>query len=264
MKAPRRPDATSPSAGAQPPRTRTARATVWMASHKVLTGIAILVLAATIANASGTDIAPPKASGSTAPTGPTGSDAVPVVPDLEGLSLDAAQASLAAADIVVEVEVKEEYSKAESGTVFKVTPGVGIELESGDTVTLFIALAYPTVPRVVGKKVAAAIAALREAGFRVDVKKKISALPAGTVLKVSPRAGTELLPGQTVTLVIAKEAPVQPSCHPSYEGACLSPTASDYDCAGGSGNGPLYTGFVYVVGPDVFGLDADNDGYGCE
>jgi hypothetical protein len=54
------------------------------------------------------------------------------------------------------------------------------------------------------------------------------------------------------------------NCHPSYQGACLDPNASDYDCAGGSGNGPYYTGPVRVVGPDVFGLDADGDGYGCE
>lgn len=53
-------------------------------------------------------------------------------------------------------------------------------------------------------------------------------------------------------------------CHPSYSGACLNPGASDYDCAGGSGNGPYYTGQVRVIGPDVFDLDRDNDGVGCE
>ena len=53
------------------------------------------------------------------------------------------------------------------------------------------------------------------------------------------------------------------SCHASYSG-CLKPNASDYDCAGGSGNGPYYTGLVQVVGPDVFGLDRDGDGWGCE
>lgn len=52
-------------------------------------------------------------------------------------------------------------------------------------------------------------------------------------------------------------------CHTSYSG-CLKSDASDYDCVGGSGNGPYYTGKVKVVGPDVFGLDRDNDGWGCE
>jgi hypothetical protein len=54
------------------------------------------------------------------------------------------------------------------------------------------------------------------------------------------------------------------ACHPSYEGACLDPAAYDYDCDGGSGDGPLYTGYVTVVGPDDYGLDGDGDGQGCE
>jgi endonuclease YncB( thermonuclease family) len=54
------------------------------------------------------------------------------------------------------------------------------------------------------------------------------------------------------------------NCHPSYEGACLDPGSSDYDCQGGSGNGPDYTGPVRVVGPDDYDLDADGDGVGCE
>jgi hypothetical protein len=45
---------------------------------------------------------------------------------------------------------------------------------------------------------------------------------------------------------------------------CLDPAASDYDCSGGSGDGPKYTGRVKVVGSDPFGLDADGDGVGCE
>lgn len=53
-------------------------------------------------------------------------------------------------------------------------------------------------------------------------------------------------------------------CDPNYEGACLDPYASDYDCEGGSGNGPDYTGEVAVVGVDHYGLDADGDGVGCE
>jgi hypothetical protein len=64
----------------------------------------------------------------------------------------------------------------------------------------------------------------------------------------------------------AAEAPAEEDseCDPNYEGACLDPNASDYDCEGGSGNGPDYTGEVTVVGEDHYGLDADGDGIGCE
>jgi hypothetical protein len=54
-------------------------------------------------------------------------------------------------------------------------------------------------------------------------------------------------------------------CDPNYQGACLDPNASDYDCAGGSGNGPRYVqGPIRVVGNDHFGLDRDGDGIACE
>lgn len=54
-------------------------------------------------------------------------------------------------------------------------------------------------------------------------------------------------------------------CHPSYAGACLKTGAGDYDCAGGSGNGPNYiAGPISVVGFDEFELDRDGDGVACE
>ncbi|HEV2858130.1 MAG TPA: hypothetical protein VGW80_06995 [Solirubrobacterales bacterium] len=44
---------------------------------------------------------------------------------------------------------------------------------------------------------------------------------------------------------------------------CLPP-ASDYDCSNGSGDGPAYTGTVEVIGTDIYGLDDDGDGIGCD
>jgi hypothetical protein len=53
-------------------------------------------------------------------------------------------------------------------------------------------------------------------------------------------------------------------CDPNYAGACV-PIASDVDCAGGRGNGPAYVrGPVRVIGTDIYGLDRDGDGVGCE
>jgi resuscitation-promoting factor RpfB len=55
----------------------------------------------------------------------------------------------------------------------------------------------------------------------------------------------------------------QPKCDPNYSD-CV-PIASDVDCSGGSGNGPAYVaGPVRVIGSDIYGLDRDGDGYGCE
>lgn len=89
---------------------------------------------------------------------------------------------------------------------------------------------------------------------------------AATRLDPSQAILTRIPPPPPPPVVAPPPAPAAPAsnCHPSYEGACLDPTASDYDCAGGSGNGPSYTGYVTVVGYDQYGLDADGDGVGCE
>lgn len=55
------------------------------------------------------------------------------------------------------------------------------------------------------------------------------------------------------------------NCDPSYPDVCLHDGIGDYDCAGGSGNGPNYVdGPIQVRAPDPFGLDRDGDGIGCE
>jgi hypothetical protein len=55
------------------------------------------------------------------------------------------------------------------------------------------------------------------------------------------------------------------NCDSAYPDACLHDGIGDYDCAGGSGNGPNYIGGpIEVRAPDPFGLDADHDGVGCE
>jgi len=52
-------------------------------------------------------------------------------------------------------------------------------------------------------------------------------------------------------------------CNSNYSG-CV-PNASDVDCAGGGGDGPAYVnGPVRVIGGDVYRLDRDGDGIGCD
>ena len=67
-----------------------------------------------------------------------------------------------------------------------------------------------------------------------------------------------------ITRVIVIGTKEAPQCDPNYSGACV-PIASDVDCAGGSGDGPAYVqGPVRVVGTDIYGLDRDGDGIGCD
>jgi hypothetical protein len=73
-----------------------------------------------------------------------------------------------------------------------------------------------------------------------------------------------LSPNKPPTTVARTSTKRVSQCHPNYSGACV-PIASDVDCAGGSGNGPAYVrGPVRVIGRDVYRLDRDKDGIGCE
>lgn len=87
--------------------------------------------------------------------------------------------------------------------------------------------------------------------YRITVKSRVLLAPIAVGLFVALGAG-------------AGGAEAKRKCHPSYKGNCLKVNAGDYDCIGGSGDGPNYTGRVRVVGKDVFRLDADRDGVGCE
>jgi resuscitation-promoting factor RpfB len=85
-------------------------------------------------------------------------------------------------------------------------------------------------------------------------------------VETARRVVSELVTRKPVTRVVAvgtKPAPAQ-QCDPNYSGACV-PIASDVDCAGGGGNGPAYVrGPVRVIGTDIYRLDNDDDGIGCE
>jgi len=78
---------------------------------------------------------------------------------------------------------------------------------------------------------------------------------------------SDVVTKQPVTKVVAVGTKVASggggNCDPNYK-PCV-PIASDVDCAGGSGNGPAYVqGPVQVIGTDIYGLDRDGDGIGCD
>ena len=133
------------------------------------------------------------------------------------------------------------------------------------------------VPTLAGMTPATAKETLADRGLNATTTYKSTPRhPAGTVISQSPKPGAEVLPDTTVTLVVAKTPPAPPStappetipapnCDPSYPDVCLDPAVEDYDCAGGSGNGPEYVdGPTRVRLPDPFDLDGDGDGWGCD
>jgi hypothetical protein len=97
-----------------------------------------------------------------------------------------------------------------------------------------------------------------------------------TTFRVTFKNGVQTARKLLKTVIVRKSVPrivlhgthVDPpkptrSCDSNYSG-CV-PIASDVDCGGGSGNGPAYVyGSVKIVGYDIYDLDADGDGYGCD
>lgn len=191
------------------------------------------------------------------------------VPRLVGLTLSEVKAALRHAGLTIGV-VKREPSARAAGTVLRQGSAPGAALGSGSPVTVVVAAPLPMVPSVIGSSKAAALGQLRAAGFGAQVSMKTTTSGAdGVVLSESPAAGDRAKPGAVVTLVISDlhKPPTLSSaggsgCTPGYT-PCLPP-ASDYDCAGGSGDGPKYTGLVHVTGSDPYDLDRDGDGIGCD
>lgn len=81
--------------------------------------------------------------------------------------------------------------------------------------------------------------------------------------------GRNLVPRFVAAVAPVLAGPATPpehSCDPNYSNPCV-PTATDVDCAGGRGDGPVYLQGpveITVVGEDVYDVDRDKDGTACE
>jgi hypothetical protein len=257
-----------PSPGQEPPSSGG-----WRTRKKLVVGLAVFLVIALLAGLAGDEGSPDQAGAdasalpSTVPSSSVSTPAVELtrVPNVKGSSNRKADRLLDRAGLEVVIERK--LSRAPAGTVLSQSIDPGDRVEVGDTIRIVLAKPYPRVPTVLGQRLSSARRTLQDRGFAVRVDKRVSGEPAGTVIGMTPDPQTEVRPGRVITLIVAKPASRSSgggNCHPSYQGACLDPNASDYDCAGGSGDGPKYTGFVQVVGYDEFDLDSDGDGVGCE
>jgi hypothetical protein len=139
----------------------------------------------------------------------------------------------------------------------------------GTTFVLGLAAIGSASPRQPTPNAAAALAAT------VSPTTTVARISQGTPSATQTQAVSEASPTPKATAKATHKPTPRPTqrprataapsnCHPSYVGACLKRGIGDYDCIGGSGNGPNYVGFVRVVGYDEFGLDRDHDGLGCE
>ena len=190
-----------------------------------------------------------------------------VIPALETQSLRDARPRLNQLGVTLVVAARRP-SLEPAGSILRQSVKPGARVVPGAVVRVVVARPLPRVVRVVGLSAASAAARLRRAGFRVvRTTSMVTSGRSGAVLSQSPVAGTPVRPGAVVTIEVTRVVPALSdgggNCTPGYS-PCLLP-ASDYDCAGGSGNGPEYVyGTVTVTGSDPYDLDRDGDGYGCD
>lgn len=128
------------------------------------------------------------------------------VPDLTGMTYDRAQSELKDLDLE-SVRVLEASGDVAEGNVIRTDPGVGVNLDPGRTVTLYVSsgAARTKVPVLVGLSQTAAADALRKAGLQVGtiVQRNDPQTQRDTVLEASVATDTEVTPGTVVNLVVA-------------------------------------------------------------
>jgi hypothetical protein len=191
------------------------------------------------------------------------------VPNLVGKT--AAEADDALDKVSLDADFREYPTDKERCRVVAQNPPAGGEVEEYGKVRLRCRV---RVPSVRGKKANAAEDRMINAGLDSKFTNEPDDYDRSRCRVRSQSRSGSAPPDAEVTLRLRCKRPPPPSptpepeptsdCDPNYVGACLDPNASDYDCAGGEGNGPEYTGPVTVVGSDHYDLNRDPDNAACE
>ena len=135
------------------------------------------------------------------------------VPGVGGMTVATAEADLHAAGLTGQAAGREQISnQVAKGAVISTSPGAGARVGRGSQVTLIVS-AGPrmiSMPQVTGQSVAAAQAALRQAGLVPGpvTREPSSTIPAGIVVSTSPAAGVMWPQPKPVRLAVSAGPPL--------------------------------------------------------
>jgi serine/threonine-protein kinase len=97
------------------------------------------------------------------------------------------------------------------GEVISQSPSAGSEVEAGATVAIVVSAGkeQAEVPNVIGKLRAEAVQAVRDAGLKPTVEEEETEVSGkvGRAVDQFPPPGSDLEPGEAVTIVVGKQAP---------------------------------------------------------
>jgi serine/threonine-protein kinase len=126
------------------------------------------------------------------------------VPQVVDLDEDRARTALENAGFTGSVNTDQVDGLAEEGTVTAVDPEEGTAVAPDTTVTLAVSDGDAPIPGVTGQEQAAAVQALRDAGFtNVTTEEVDSEEPAGTVVASDPAAGQQATADTEITLQVS-------------------------------------------------------------
>lgn len=128
------------------------------------------------------------------------------VPKLTGKTYEEAETELSELSLIPN-KVEESSEKVEAGVIIRQDPDPDTELNSGDTVTVYVSTGIKqiTMDYVIGKKEADAKKDLTKLGFDVTiVYEEDTSKDDGIVLKQSIDSGTQVKNGSKVTLTVNK------------------------------------------------------------
>jgi serine/threonine-protein kinase len=138
------------------------------------------------------------------------------VPDVTGMSCDAAKAALHKQTLKGSC-VNRPSATQQDGEAFATSPGAGTPIGQGSNVSIFISTgpSQKLVPNVVGETSGQAKHDLRLAGFAVEVTQQPECNDQSQdnlVQSQNPVGNSQAPHGSTVTIVVAKYRPNDPTC----------------------------------------------------
>ncbi len=141
------------------------------------------------------------------------------VPDIVGLSVEAANGKLSSLGLSLSQSGSEYSDKYSEGTILSQSPSKGTKLKKGSNVTYVVSKGTEdksvTVPDVKGKSESIAKQAITDAGLQVNVIESFSdTVPKGSVIDQSRPGGSTATRGDTVTIEVSK-GPESPSPSPA-------------------------------------------------
>lgn len=130
------------------------------------------------------------------------------VPDVTGQSIDSATAEMKTANLVVANVEQVNDAGVPQGMVVGSQPASGSQHPAGTEVTLRVSRGSEpiAIPDVSGLTTAAARTKITRAGLVPTVREEYAStdIPTGQVISTDPGSGTEVQPGDTVTVVVSK------------------------------------------------------------